>query len=384
MLKGQKIVIGVSGGIAAYKIPDLVRILRGNGAEVHVMMTEAAQQFVAPLVLEVLSGNRVCVDMWDGDLRMNHIELAKTADLVLIVPATANLIGKYAHGIADNLVLTTLLASKAPVVLAPAMNTNMWEHPAVQDNLVLLKKRGVNVIDPDVGELACGAVGVGRFPDADAILQYVYVALGDKRVLEGKKIVITAGATREYADPVRFLSNGASGKMGKYFALAAKALGAEVLLVKGPGSVKVIADIRQIDVVSAEEMYQAVKANFDDCNLLVSTAAVADFRFGEQLDTKLKKDGGDPKLVRTVDVLKAMSELKRPDQVFVGFGLESEFDQHRIEVKMQSKKMDWMIYDSPAAIGSEMFDCKVVSAAGTKDYQGISKIKLAEEILRLF
>lgn len=351
MFKGKKILLGVTAGIAAYKTPDLVRAFKKSGADVFVVQTKNSRNFVSELVLETVSENPVGCEIFSGG--MKHIDLADV-DLVVVAPATANFLSRYAHGAADDLLMTTLLATQAPVVVCPAMNSNMWGHAFVQENVERLKAIGVKVLEPDSGELACGVIGKGRLPSFEKILQGSYAAMVREKDLMGKKVLITAGATREYADPVRFLSNGSSGKMGVAFAVEAAARGAEVCLVLGNSDVVLWDGIERIDVVSGKEMYEVVNARIGDVDVFVSAAAVCDYSFAGSSESKLKKNGVE-KLVlsENVDVLKTVSELKKDHQVFVGFALESSFDEVELLKKKNSKKMDFLVANKMEAVGSD-------------------------------
>ncbi len=345
-LKGKTIVLCVTGGIAAYKAADLVSRLKKQQAEVIVLMTKSACEFITPLTLEVLSGNRVIADMFDRDFpwEVAHVSLAKRADVFVIAPCTANVIGKAAHGIADDMVTTTLLATRAPVVMAPAMNTNMYDNPVVQENLRILAGRGVRFVEPESGRLACGDTGRGKMADPAAICEAVLRAAA-RRDLEGLRVLVTAGPTREALDPVRFLSNHSTGKMGYAVAEAAARRGAAVTLVSGPVSLAPPEGVEVVRVVSAREMYDAVLAALPEQDFLVKAAAVGDYRPAETADDKLKKtDGGmEVRLVRNPDILKAAGERRRPGQVICGFSMETRDLLENSSAKLESKHCDLMV-----------------------------------------
>lgn len=383
MLKGKKIVLGISGGIAAYKSPELIRGLKKMGAEVFVIMTESAKEFVTPLVLETVSGNPVSSDLFELGGGIRHIDVVKEADCVLVAPATANTIGKYANGIADNLLLTTLLAAKGAIVLCPAMNSQMWEHVLVQENLEKLKGIGVHIVEPDEGELACGVSGPGRLPDVDVIIKNVFLAVNKSSDLKGKKVLITAGATREYADPVRFLTNDSSGKMGVAFALVAKTMGAEVAVVMGPSKEMLPMGIDRHDVVSGEEMRDIVLSQIEDVDVFVATAAVCDYRFGEVLDEKISKTKSRViELVSNVDVLYEASRKKKKRQFFVGFALETEKNDEKVREKLDKKRLNCVVCDSPDAIGGDFFTGYLLTQGSKECFDELSKLDLARYVFR--
>jgi len=381
-LEAKKILIAVSGGIAAYKVPEIIREFRKKGADVFVVMTESAKKFVTPFVLEVLSGHSVFIDMFESGEVIKHIDLARMVDVVVVVPATANTIGKYANGIADNLLLTVLLATKAPVVLCPAMNTNMWENELVQGNLRKLKAIGVDIVEPELGELACGVVGVGRLSGVSVIVDSVYLVLFRSSKLIGKKVLITAGATREYADPIRFLTNSSSGKMGMSFALVAMSMGAEVTVVVGESVLNVPVGVNCIRVINADEMNDKVLSRIDGVDVFISTAAVCDYKFKNNNSEKLSKSQIDEMvLISNVDVLYEASKFKKNGQVFIGFALETESNEEKVKEKMDRKKLDYVICNSPQALNSDFVSGYCLSLSGKQDFDEWSKIDLAKYVL---
>lgn len=337
----------MTGGIAVYKAVALVSKLTQAGAEVKVIMSESAMEFVQPLSFQVMSKNDVFYDTFDekNSAVIAHIDLADWADLIIFAPATANSIGKLANGIADNMITTTLLAATAPVWIAPAMNVHMYDHPAVIRNIDRLAKDGYSFIEPSEGYLACGYVGKGRLEEPEKITALAAKFFEPKELpLKGKKVVVSAGPTRERIDPVRYLTNFSSGKMGYAMAKAARDLGAEVTLVSGPVDLPKPANIRVINVESAEEMLQAVLANYDDCVLAIKTAAVADYRPKTALGQKMKKQEGDSsiELERTTDILKTLGE-KKQQQILVGFAAETNDVLHYAQGKLAKKNADYIV-----------------------------------------
>jgi len=359
-LAGRRILLGVSGGIAAYKSPDLVRRLRERGAEVQVVMTPGAQRFVTPTTFQAVSGREVRAELWDAaaEASMGHIELARWADLVLVAPATADFLARVAGGRADDLLTTLILASESPVALAPAMNRVMWAKPATQDNVATLRRHGVQLWGPDVGSQACGETGSGRMlepaeiaeaaarlladrPQRTAALRVVPVATDEPRPLEGLRVLITAGPTREPIDPVRYITNRSSGKMGFAVAAAAQAAGAEVVLVAGPVGLATPEGVRRIDVETAAEMASAVDREASGLDVFVGTAAVADYRPASRSSRKLKKisERIDLPLERTTDILAAVAA--RADRPFVvGFAAETHDVEQYARSKLFAKKLD--------------------------------------------
>ena len=341
-LLNTNILLGISGGIAAYKTPDLVRKLKARGANVRVVLTQSAKEFVSPLSLQAVSGNIVSDDLLDpaAEAAMGHIELAKWADLLLIAPATANTIAKLAHGLADDLLTTLALATTAPIHLAPAMNQQMWRAPATQENLTILTKRNVSFIGPDQGEQACGDVGPGRMIEPEEIAALLDKQPGNQ-ALAGKKLIITAGPTREHIDPVRYMSNHSSGKMGYAIAEAALKLGAEVCLVSGPVNLTAPAQVSLHKVNTAEEMLNAVMAEVQDCDIFIGCAAVADYKPTQAVDHKIKKSNIELTLtfVRNPDILASVAALPEPPFT-VGFAAETQNVAQYAKDKLVRKKLD--------------------------------------------
>ncbi|MCP5327173.1 MAG: bifunctional phosphopantothenoylcysteine decarboxylase/phosphopantothenate--cysteine ligase CoaBC [Steroidobacteraceae bacterium] len=342
-LSGKKIILGVTGGIAAYKSPDLVRRLREQGAEVQVVMSAGARQFVTPITFQAVSGRPVRDDLWDpaGEAAMGHIELARWADLVLVAPATADCIARAATGRADDLLTTLLLATEAKVAIAPAMNRVMWAHPATQANVALLRERGVVLLGPGSGAQACGETGAGRMLEPVELGARVAALLGTEGPLRGCRVLITAGPTRERIDPVRFISNRSSGKMGFAVAAAARAAGAEVVLVAGPVVLPTPEGVRRVDVESAADMHDAVLRELPGTQIYISTAAVADYRPAQPVDRKIKKTESalDLDLERTVDILAAVAA--QPQRPFVvGFAAETNDVEMHARQKLTRKNLD--------------------------------------------
>lgn len=386
-LDGRTVLLGVTGGIAAYKAPEIVRALKASGARVRVVLTAAAREFTTPLALQAVSGEPVGTDLFDltQESRIGHVALADEADVVLVAPATASVIARIAHGIADDLLTTVLLATRAPVVLAPAMNVHMLENPVVAGNLRALEARGCRIVEPDVGVLACGYEGRGRLPDPPVLLEEVKAALAPDD-LAGERVLVTAGPTREFLDPVRFLSNRSSGRMGWEIARAARRRGAEVVLVAGPTALEPPRGVRTVGIVSAEEMAAAVRSNLDGCTIVVAAAAVADWRPVVRSGTKPAKAKGPSsiKVEPTVDVLGTLVR-PRPDTIVVGFAAETHDVDDRARGKLVRKDLDLIVANDVTAPGAGFdVDTNVVSildANGAERLPLLSKEEVAEAIL---
>ena len=344
MLKGKTVLLGVTGGIAAYKAAYLASALVKLHANVEVVMTQHATQFIAPLTFEQLTGNRCMVDTFDRNFahQVEHIALADRTDLVLIAPATANVCAKLAHGLADDMLTTTVLACTCPKLIAPAMNTHMLENPVTQDNLDLLRHYGWEVISPASGRLACGAVGSGKLPEPDLLIQHILRAIALPHDLTGKKVLVTAGPTQEALDPVRYLTNHSSGKMGYAIAKTAMLRGAQVTLVSGPTSISPPPCVEVVEVVSAQDMFQAVTSRQEQADFIFKAAAVADYTPADYSDDKVKKREGDLSipLKRTQDILKHLGEHRRPDQIICGFSMETRDMLENSRVKLEKKNVD--------------------------------------------
>ncbi len=389
MLTGKTVLLGVTGGIAAYKAASLASALVKLGAAVEVVMTKNATEFITPLTFEELTGRRVMVDTFDRNFthQVEHISLATRVDLLMIAPATANVCAKLAHGLADDMLTTTALACKCPKFIAPAMNTAMYENPVTQDNLALLRKYGWQVIDPACGRLACGAVGAGKLPEPEDLLWYIKKELAYAKDLQGKKVLVTAGPTRESLDPVRFLSNPSSGKMGYAIAKAAMLRGAEVTLISGPVSITPPPFVKVLPVVSAEEMFAAVTAHYKDADFVFMAAAVADYTPAEVFENKVKKSDGQLNipLARTKDILCYLGENRRDGQVLCGFSMETENLLENSAAKLQKKKVDMICANNLKQAGAGFaVDTNVmtlITKDGAEPLELQSKEQLAHTIL---
>lgn len=344
MLKNKTILLGVTGGIAAYKAAALASALVKLHANVEVVMTKNATQFITPLTFEQLTGRRAMVDTFDRNFshQVEHISLAERTDLVIIAPATANVCAKLAHGLADDMLTTTVLACTCPKLISPAMNTNMYENPITQDNLATLRKYGWDVIDPASGRLACGSVGKGKMPEPEDLVQHILAHIAMPHDLEGKNVLITAGPTQEPLDPVRYLTNHSSGKMGYALAKAACLRGANVTLISGPVSLVPPLGAHKISVSSANEMFCAVRDNYQDAHMIFMAAAIADYTPAQYAENKMKKKDGDLSipLCRTQDILKWLGEHRRPDQLLCGFSMETENLLENSRAKLLKKNAD--------------------------------------------
>jgi phosphopantothenoylcysteine decarboxylase/phosphopantothenate--cysteine ligase len=388
-LDGKNVVLGVSGGIAAYKAPDLVRRLKERGAEVQVVMTRGATRFITALSLQAVSGRPVRDDLWDeaAEAAMGHIEIARWADLVLVAPASADVIARLAAGLADDLLTTLCLATEAPIVLAPAMNRAMWSSAATQDNVRLLRSRGVSVVGPAEGDQACGEVGPGRMTEPETIAEEISALMAGEDTLAGRRVVVTAGPTREVIDPVRYLTNRSSGKMGFAVARAACSAGAEVTLVAGPVNLATPPGVTRVDVESADEMLAAAEAAARGADVFIAAAAVADYRPVEPSDRKIKKTAETLRLelTRNPDVLATIAAWQ--DRPFmVGFAAETDNVEANAETKLEAKKLD-MIAANRVGPGVG-FDCDqntltVIWPGGRKSLPAAGKNILARQLIGL-
>ncbi len=386
---GSKILLCVSGSIAAYKAVYLGRELLRNGAEIRIAMTENGAKFVTPLTFRAALSAPVIVNQLDEPEKfdMEHISWARWADLILVAPATANIIAKVAAGIADDFVSTTILATKSPVAFVPAMNTAMLQNPATQRNIRIAEELGYYVMQTDSGALACGEEGEGRFPEVSQIIDFVKYLLVEGKKLAEKKILITAGPTREFIDPVRFLSNPSSGKTGILIADAARKMGADVTLVHGPINIPIPDGIESISVISADEMHSAVMDNFKNCDCAIMTAAVADFTVPKKSDAKIKKGDGNLKLelVQTKDILAELGKIKG-EKFLIGFALETENIEENARKKLASKNLDMIVANLQSkntGFESDTNEALLLFADGEiKKIPLTSKRKLAKEILR--
>ena len=328
MLTGKTIVLGVTGGIAAYKSANLASMLVKLNADVHVIMTHNATHFITPMTFETLTNNKCIVDTFDRNFSFDvkHVSLAKKGDLFVVAPCTANVIGKLAHGICDDMLTTTMLATKAPKLIAPAMNTGMWENPILQDNLLKLKGYGYHIIDPIIGRLACGDTGTGKMNSEEVIVEHILTFLAKEHDLKGKRFLITAGPTQEAIDPVRYITNHSSGKMGYAIAKMARLRGAEVTLVSGPVNIRPFEGVDVVPVVSAQDMFQAVTSRSGEADVVIMCSAVADYTPAVYSDQKVKKHDDEMaiQLTRTQDILGWLGEHKSANQTLVGFSMETE------------------------------------------------------------
>ena len=356
MLKGKTVLLGVTGGIAAYKAAALASALVKQHAAVEVVMTKNATEFVTPLTFEQLTGRRTMVDTFDRNFshQVEHISLAERTDLLIIAPATANVCAKLAHGLADDMLTTTALACRCPKLIAPAMNTNMYENPVTQDNLEILRKYGWDVIEPASGRLACGAVGKGKMPEPEDLLQHILKYLALPHDLEGKRVLVTAGPTQESLDPVRYLTNHSTGKMGYAIARMAMLRGAEVTLVSGPTAIPCPPFVNVVSVKSAQDMFEAVAAHAPTSDFIFKAAAVADYTPADYNDNKMKKKDGDLSipLKRTQDILKYLGEHRIPGQVICGFSMETENMLENSRAKLQKKNVDMICANNLKVAGA--------------------------------
>lgn len=346
MNKNKCVVLGVTGGIAVYKALDIASALRKKDIEVRVIMTKSATEFVTPLTFQSISQNFVVTDMFEEPKawEIQHISLAQKADCILVAPATANIIGKVANGIADDMLSTTIMASKSKVIFAPAMNTNMYENPIVQSNIEKLKSLGYEFIEPDSGRLACGDIGKGKLPKPEVIVERVLTELNDKKDLKNKKVLISAGPTRADFDPVRFISNRSTGKMGYEIAKEARDRGADVILVSGPVSLEKPQGVKTIKVTTNAQMYEKIQENFDDADIVIMSAAVADYKPKEVSKQKIKKSDGNLiiEMVRDRDILMTLGKQKKK-QILVGFAAESQNLISNAKGKLERKNLDYIV-----------------------------------------
>ena len=387
-LLNKNILLGISGGIAAYKTPDLVRKLKAAGANVRVVMTQSAKAFVSPLSLQAVSANPISDDLLDpaAEAAMGHIELAKWADTIVIAPATANIMAKIAHGIADDLLTTLCLASQADLIICPAMNQQMWSALATQNNLTILRQRQVQVLGPDHGEQACGDTGPGRMLEPEEIVAQLCGNAPQQQRLNGKRLVITAGPTREAIDPVRYLSNHSSGKMGFAIAQAAVAMGADVILVAGPVNLSTPSGCQRIDVQSAEEMFTAVDKHISGADIFIGCAAVADYRVQSEASQKIKKTNSELTLtlIRNPDILAYVAA--RSDRPFtVGFAAETQNVADYARAKLENKKLDLIaandVSDKEIGFNSDDNALTLIWLDGEKTLAMASKHELASQLL---
>ncbi len=391
MLKGKHIVLGITGGIAAYKSAYLLRLLVKAGAEVQVVMTPSAKEFITPVTMSALSGKPVVSEFFTANTGEwhSHVDLGLWADAMVIAPATASTIGKMANGIADNMLVTTYLSAKSPVFVAPAMDLDMMAHPSTVRNLQLLKSYGNHIIEPAVGELASHLVGKGRMEEPENIVKALELFFSKRESLSGKKVLITAGPTYEKIDPVRFIGNYSSGKMGYAIAEEAAARGAEVTIVSGPVAIKAVnPSINIISVESARQMLEACETRFNDSDIAIMCAAVADYAPAHSHDTKIKREGNDVpsiELVKNPDIAKTLGGVKRPGQCLVGFALETDHEESNAQGKLASKHLDMIVLnslrDAGAGFGTDTNKVTIYTADGRVIPFGVkSKSEVAADI----
>lgn len=389
MLKNKTIVLGVTGSIAAYKIPNLARMLIKLGADVQVLMTPNAANFINPYTFETLTKNKCLIDTFDRNFQysVEHVALAKKADVVMIAPASADVIGKIANGIADDMLTTTVMACPCKKIISPAMNHNMFHNPIVQDNIKKLKSYGYEIIEPETGMLANGDSGDGRMPEESVLLDYILKETAFEKDLSGKKILVTAGATQEAIDPVRFISNHSTGKMGYAVARAAMLRGAEVTLVSGKTHLKRVPFVNTVETVSAEDMYNAVMSVSDDMDIIIKAAAVADYKPKKAAEEKIKKNDKDAviELERTKDILKALGERKKDGQTLCGFSMETENLIENSRKKLKNKNADMIIANNlktdGAGFGTDTNVITIITKDGIKEFEKMTKDEAAHKIL---
>ena len=394
MLKDKTILLGVTGSIAAYKIANLASMLVKQHATVHVIMTRNACHFITPMTFETLTGNKCIVDTFDRnfDFKVEHVSLAKLADVVLVAPATANVIGKIAGGICDDMLTTTVCATKAPCIIAPAMNTGMWENPIVQENVEKLRRFGYGIVQPASGRLACGDVGSGKMPDEETLMWHIMTAVAREKDLKGRRVLISAGPTQESIDPVRYITNHSSGKMGYALAKMAQLRGAEVTLVSGHVSLKPCPGCNVVDVTTAEEMFEAVTERQQEQDIIIMCSAVADYTPAAYAEQKVKKADGDMSipLRRTKDILQYLGEHKREGQMLVGFSMETENLIENSRRKLEKKNADMICANSISRAGEgegatgfavDTNKVTIITRDGMKELPLCSKEETADMIL---
>ena len=387
-LKDKHVLLGVTGGIAAYKTATLASSLVKNGANVHVIMTENATNFITPVTFETLTGHKCIINTFDRnfEFKVEHVSLAQMADVIMVAPATANVIAKLAHGLADDMLTTTILASKAPKLIAPAMNTAMYENPITQDNLQILKKYGMKVITPASGYLACGDTGEGKMPEVEELYDNIIDALTPKD-LTGYNVLVTAGPTREKIDPVRFISNHSTGKMGYAIAKQAGMRGAKVTLVSGPVALEAPKGVEVVPVVSAKDMADAVWERADKMDMIIKAAAVADYRPVTTYEDKVKKSGDDMNIAleRTDDILAHLGKNKKEGQILCGFSMETKDMLENSKVKLKKKNLDVIVANNlkvaGAGFGTDTNIVTLITKDEVKELPILSKDEVADRIL---
>ena len=390
MLTNKNIILAVTGSIAAYKIANLASMLKKLNADVTVMMTENATNFINPITFETLTGNKCLVDTFDRNFQysVEHVSIAKKADVVMIAPASANVIAKMAHGIADDMLTTTVLACKCKKIVAPAMNTNMFTNEIVQDNIEVLKKYGFEIVEPDSGRLACGDIGAGKLPSEEVLLSYILKEAACQKDMVGMKVLVTAGPTREYIDPVRFITNHSTGKMGYAIAENCMRRGADVILVTGPTSIKKPDFVKVIDIISADDMFNAVKDNMENMDIIIKAAAVADFTPQAYVDEKIKKENKADigiSLKKTTDILSYLGEHKKANQFICGFAMETQNVIENARGKLNRKHADMIVANSlkqeGAGFGVDTNIVTIITKDGEEQLPIMSKEKVASVII---
>lgn len=389
MLKGKTVVLGVTGSIAAYKIASLASMLVKTHCDVHVIMTKNATNFINPITFETLTNHKCLVDTFDRnfEFQVEHVSLAQKADLMMIAPASANVIGKVAHGIADDMLTTTIMACPGKVIFSPAMNVHMYENPILQDNLQILRKYGYEVVEPAVGYLACGDTGAGKMPEPETLYQYILRELACEKDMQGLRVMVTAGPTQEAIDPVRYITNHSSGKMGYAIAKRAMLRGADVTLVSGPVALDPVPFVRTIPVTTAQEMFEAVRDNLAKQDILIKAAAVADYRPSEVSEEKVKKSDADMSisLERTQDILGYVAEHRRDDQTICGFSMETRNMLENSRKKLEKKKLDMIaannLKDAGAGFATDTNLLTIITGQEEKALPLMTKEDAAHELL---
>ena len=388
VLEGKKIIIGITGSIAAYKIATLVSSLTKRKAQVHVIMTQNATKFISPLTFESLTGNKVHTDTFDlsPDHSIHHITLVKNCDIFLIAPATANIIGKIVHGIADDMLTSTFIAYNGIKMISPAMNCVMYESQVNQDNLKLCEKYDIKIIEPSEGRLACGDSGKGKLPEPEVLLDEIIYEIGYKKDLKGKKILVTAGPTQEPLDPVRYITNHSTGKMGYSIAKIAAYRGADVTLISGPVNIPKPNHVKIINIITAKDMFEKVKNEFLNCDIIIKSAAVADYRPKNYSDEKIKKKDNELyiELEKTDDILKYLGENKKKGQILIGFSMETNNMIENSKNKLVKKNLDMIVAnnlkDKGAGFGTDTNIVTLITSKESKNLSLMSKDKVADEI----
>ena len=389
MLKGKTVILGVTGSIAAYKAANLASMLKKQHADVQVIMTQNATQFMNPITFESLTGNKCLVDTFDRNFQfqVEHVALAKRADLAIIAPATANIMAKLAHGLADDMLTTTLLACRCPKLIAPAMNTRMYENPVTQDNMDLLRKYGFRIIEPAVGHLACGDTGAGKLPPETLLLECILDEIAMEKDMKGLHVLITAGPTMEAIDPVRFISNHSTGKMGYALARVCRRRGAEVTLVSGKTNLEVPYGVTLVPVTSAQDMFEAVSSRAKEQDMIIKAAAVADYRPVTVAENKIKKSPGDMSIAleRTTDILAWLGEHRREGQVLCGFAMETEHMVEHAKEKLTRKHVDMIAANNVkvagAGFGTDTNVVTLITEDGVEELAKMSKEEVASRIV---